>query len=271
MKKLFLHWFLLFQFVQAQTVHYPTYSNTIGLGAYSKKFTDVFSFTSNPAALGWLSSAGLGVFTEQKFLLDALKFYTMAAAIPLSNGGIGIDARYYEAGAYKESQYGLAYGKSLGTVSIGAQFNYSSIQITGYGKVSVFYFDVGTLWQLSEKLFTGFRISNPSGASFGGNNEEKLAFSCSFGLGYEVSTAVFINAEIIKEEDRSPSILFSLYYSLDHKFFLRAGIATATTSPWIGAGLSWKKMRVDITSSYHPQLGISPGISFIFSGKQKAE
>lgn len=195
----------------------------------------------------------------------------MCAAIPISNSGIGINARYYMAGAYKESQYGLAYGKSLGTVAIGAQFNYSAIQIDGYGKESVFYFDAGTLWQLSEKLFTGFRISNPTGARFGGNDEEKLALSCSFGFGYEVSTAVLINTEIIKEEDRSPNILFSLYYSLDHKFFLRAGIATAATSPWIGAGLSWKKMRVDITSSYHPQLGISPGISLIFSGKQKAE
>ena len=271
MKKLFLHWFLLFQFVQAQTVYYPPHSNSIGLGAYSKNFADIFSFTSNPAVLGWLSSGGIGVFTEQKFLLDALRFYTMAAAIPLSNGGIGINAKYNTAGAFKESQFGLAYGKSLGTVAIGAQFNYSGIQITGYGKEAVFYFDVGTLWQLSEKLITGLRISNPTGARFGQNKEEKLALTCSFGLGYEVSKAVFINSEIIKEEDRSPDILLSLYYSFADKFFLRAGIATATTSPWIGTGLSWKKMRVDITSNYHPQLGISPGISLIFSGKQKAE
>ncbi len=271
MKKLFLHWLLLFQFVQAQTVHYQPKSYCIGLGAYSKNFTDGFSFVSNPAALGWFSSVGLGVFTEQKFLLEALKFYTMATAIPLSNSGIGINARYYTAGTYKESQFGLAYGKSLGTVAIGVQFNYSGIQITGYGKEAVFHFDVGTLWQLSEKLFTGFRISNPTGARFGNNNEEKLALSCSFGLGYEVSTAVYINTEIIKVEDRSPTILLSLYYSLEDKFFLRAGIATATSSPWIGAGLAWKKMRVDITSTYSPQLGISPGISLIFSGKQKAE
>ena len=270
MKKLFLHCFLLFQFVQAQTVHYPPHSNSVGLGAYSKNFTDVFSCVANPATLGWHSSAGIGVFTEQKFLLEALKFYVMAAAVPLSNSGIGINAKYYTAGAFNESHVGLAYGKSLGSVAIGAQFNYSTIQITGYGKEAVFHFDVGTLWQLSEKLFTGLRISNPTGARFGQNKEEKLALSCSFGLGYEVSKVLFLNTEIIKEEDRSPTILLSLYYSLDDKFFLRAGIATATTSPWIGAGLSWKKMRVDITSSYHPQLGISPGISLIFSGKQKA-
>jgi hypothetical protein len=257
--------------VQAQTVHYPPSSNSIGSGAYSKNFADVFSFTSNPAALGWFSSAGVGVFTEQKFLVNELTFFTMAAAIPISNDGIGMNARYYEAGAYKESHFGLCYGKSLGAVAIGTQFNYSGINIAGYGKEGVFHFDVGTLWQLSEKLITGLRISNPTGARFGNNKDDKLAFSCSFGLGYEVSKTVLINTEIIKEEDRSPTILLSLYYSLNNKFFLRAGIATATSSPWIGAGLSWKKMRVDITSNYHPQLGVSPGISFIFSGKQKAK
>jgi hypothetical protein len=39
----------------------------------------------------------------------------------------------------------------------------------------------------------------------------------------------------------------------------------------MGVGLYIKTFRVDVTASYHPQLGVSPGllILFNFKGKEK--
>jgi len=246
-------------------VHYPSSSFVYGAGAYSKHFADVFSFCSNPAALGNTTVGAVGVANELKFLLDAPGSYTIAASLPISLGGIGINCNHSGFDVYKETRAGLAYGKCLGPVAIGAQFNYTSISIAGYGKVSVIHFDLGTIWQVSEKLYSGIRIKNPIGGKFGSIGNEKLAFDYTIGLGYEASESVFISTEIIKEEDRSVNVLLSLNYRLDNKFYLRGGISTATTSPWLSGGLAWKNIRVDITSSFHPQLGITPGLSLIYS------
>ena len=40
---------------------------------------------------------------------------------------------------------------------------------------------------------------------------------------------------------------------------------TATSSAWLGIGLNLKSFRVDVTNSYHPQLGITPGLLLLFN------
>jgi len=39
--------------------------------------------------------------------------------------------------------------------------------------------------------------------------------------------------------------------------FARVGISTAASSAWLGLCLNLKYFRVDVTTSYHPQLGIT--------------
>lgn len=49
------------------------------------------------------------------------------------------------------------------------------------------------------------------------------------------------------------------------QFFVRAGITSATSTSYAGAGVNWNNFRLDVTGSYHPQLGLSPGLLFIFN------
>jgi len=47
----------------------------------------------------------------------------------------------------------------------------------------------------------------------------------------------------------------------------RAGIATASSNAYFGVAFFLKSFRIDITAAYHPQLGITPGLMFIYSPK----
>lgn len=269
MKKIFFTCLLLYQFVYAQTVHHFSSSEYIGTGAYSKKFTDVFSFAANPAALSQINLLSAGLFSERKFLLKELSLYNMAIVIPSSYGAVGIFTRYNGFTEYNETQFGLAYAKSLGQIDMGLQFNYSAIRLTGYGNTDVIHADAGMIWHLSEKLHTGILIKNAVSGKFSGNRVEKPAWVYKLGLGYEVSDMVFISSEICKEENKPATVVTVLQCNLADKFMLKAGITTAVPSLWIGAGWSWKNFRVDITSRFHPQLGFTPGLLFIYSAKHK--
>ena len=50
----------------------------IGLGAYTTKQLDPFSFTSNQAALAQLKTGGIGIFGERRFLLAENSNYGIA-------------------------------------------------------------------------------------------------------------------------------------------------------------------------------------------------
>jgi hypothetical protein len=46
-------------------------------------------------------------------------------------------------------------------------------------------------------------------------------------------------------------------------------MSSATSSVWFGLGLSFKSFRLDVTTSYHPQLGLTPGLLLLFDFKSK--
>ena len=256
----------------SQNLHRPILSNYTGLGAYSLTNTDVFSFTANQASLAQLKNASAGVFGERRFLLNELNNYTAVIGLPTKSGNFGLTAGYYGFSDYNETKLGLAYARKLGNkIDIGAQFNYNGMRIAGYGSDAAVSFEIGTVLHVTDKLHAGIHINNPVGGKFGKDQQEKLASVYTFGLGYEASEKFFVSAEIIKEEDQPVNINAGIQYKFLSRLLARAGISANTSTAWFGIGLELKSFRVDITTAYHPQLGITPGVLLLFNFNAKEE
>jgi hypothetical protein len=248
----------------SQIVRSPISAAYLGLGAYSNNHIDAFSFHANQASLAKINNTTVGVYGEKRFLLNELSLYNAAAAVPTHSGNFGLDARYYGFADYNETQLGLAYARSLGNkIDIGIQFNYYSVRIAGYGNVSTINFEIGTIFHLTDKLNAGVHAYNPVGSKLGKVEEEKLASIYSAGFGYEASDKVFVSVEIEKQEDQPVNVNAGLQYKFLRQLLARAGVSTATSSMYLGIGFGWKVLRIDAVASYHPQLGITPGMLLI--------
>jgi hypothetical protein len=257
-------------FLQGQTLRRPIANNYTGLGAYSFHHVDVFSFSANQAALAQLKNISAGVYGERKFLLSELNTYSAAIGLPTSTGNFGLKANYSGFSDYNETQLGIAYGRKLGSkLDIGAQFNYHGIRISGYGNASAISFELGTILHISEKLHAGVHVNNPVGGKFGKDQQEKLSSVYSFGLGYDASPKFLVSAEIEKEEDQPVNVNAGMQYKFLPQLLARIGMSSATSAGWLGLGLTLKSFRIDITAAYHPQLGITPGVLFLFNFNKK--
>ncbi len=253
-----------------QTLRRPVAAPYIGFGAYSFNHNDVFSFSSNQASLAQLKNAAAGVYAERRFLLNQLNNYNAAIGLPTHSGNFGLKAGYSGFSEYNETQVGLAYARTLGNkVDIGVQFNYNGIRINGYGSATAVSFEAGTIFHISDKLHTGFHFSNPVGGKFGKEQQEKLPSVYTAGFGYDASEKFFFSAEVVKEEDQPVNVNAGLQYKFIPQLLARAGVSSATSSVWFGLGLSVKSFRIDVTTSYHPQLGLSPGLLLIFNFNKK--
>jgi hypothetical protein len=252
-----------------QTLRRPVAAPYIGFGAYSLNHADVFSFTSNQASLAQLKNTAAGVYGERRFMLSELSNYNAVIGLPVHSGNFGLKAGYSGSGDYNETQFGLAYARKLGSkIDIGVQFNYSGIRIAGYGSASAIGFEAGGLFHISDKLHTGFHVNNPVGGKFG-KDQEKLPSVYTIGLGYDASEKFFFSTEIIKEEDQPVNVNAGLQYKFIPQLLARAGMSTATSSAWLGIGLTWRSFRLDVTTSYHPQLGLTPGLLILFNFKSQ--
>ena len=240
-------------------------SSSIGLlnsSAYSTHFVDAFSI-ANPAALSKLKSVTAGVYGERKFLLEEMSCYSAVAGFRTGNGGIGIRANYFGSSDYNESQLSIRYGKSLGTIDMGIGFNYNRLSIAGYGSAAIPTFEVGSIWHMN-LLHIGFHVYNPTGGKIS-TTGENLPVIIRAGIGYEPSEILLITAELSKAEDQEMHFEVDVLYVFSKKFFASFGINGRRFHPSAAIGIKWKNIRTDFTASFHPQLGVTPGLVIRFS------
>lgn len=245
----------------------------ISLGAYSTLQTDPFAFTNNQAALASIQQSGAAVFGERRFLLKENSLYGFATAFKSGYGNFGISGNYAGFQNFNENKIGLAYARSLGTkVNLGVQFNYYNYQIPSYNSASAINFEIGAIVHLTDQLNAGLHAYNPVGGKLGKTGDEKLASAYSLGFGYDASKNFYVSTEIVKEEDKDVNIIGGVQYNFAKRFFARAGFMSETGSGFAGFGLGIQNLRLDFSASYHPQLGLSPGIMLIANfGKEKQE
>lgn len=232
-----------------------------GPSAYSNRFSDVFSATSNQASLAQLEKASFGVYGEKRFMLKELSSFTSILAAPIKSGTIGFQGDYFGSATYNETQLGLIYARKLTSLfDIGVKFNYYSIRTAGYGTASAINIEAGAIFHINNQLHFGIHAYNPTNSSFGKNNIEKLGYTYKMGLGYEVSSTVFINAEIEKQESQMVNVNVGMQYNLHKKVFIRGGIATLNNNSYVAVCFKTAFARIDVTAAYHPQLGLTPGL-----------
>lgn len=240
------------------------------MGACSINHIDAFSFTANQAALAQIKNPVIGVYGENRFLLNATNMYSAVVALPTAQGNFGMQIDYFGYKDYNESQIGLAYARSLGSkLDVGIKFNYYSFRIPAYQSSSALNFEIGAIAHLTDKLNAGIHFYNPVGGKLSKTKDEKLSSIYTFGLGYEASESFLVSAEIEKQENLPVNINAEVQYNFLKQFFVRAGINSANESSFAGAGVSWKDIRLDVSASYHPQLGISPGLMLIVDFKSR--
>ncbi len=272
MRKICYLYFFLFAFssIRAQSVIKPIAGSYVGLGAYSTHFVDVFSVAANQAALARIKEPAFGVYGEKRFLLAETNMYSAIVAIPTTEGNFAFQADYFGYKNYNESQLGIAYARELGSkLDIGIKFNYYSFRIPGYQNSSTVDFEIGAILHLTERIHAGIHFYNPVGGKLSKTENDKLGSVYSFGLGYEASDDFLITVDLVKQEDFPVNVDAAVQYDFTKKFFARFGIATENETPFGGAGVAWDNFRIDVSASYHPQLGLTPGLMLIINLKGK--
>lgn len=246
----------------------------LSLGAYSSHNVDVYATRSNPASLARLQRSAAAVYGERRFMLEDLNLYTGAVGITTGSGNFALYGSYFGFNLSNQTQVSLSYGRKVTSkVDIGASFHYHQIKQAGiYGSETAFTGSVGLLLHLTDKIHAGINAYNPIRAAYDKDKLERIPSQYNFGIGYDASDKLFVSAELVKAEDHHLNVNAGLQYKFVKQFFIRAGIATLTSNYYVGLGFNLKDIRLDIATSYHPQLGLSPGLLLLYEfGKKKTE
>ena len=208
----------------------------------------------------------MGLYGERKYLLPELAQYQLAVATPLGPGIWGLDGLMSGSLLFRETKMGLSYARGLGKkIDAGLSFGYHAISIgEGYGSSGTITAAAGVRMHLNDRLHLGVSVFNPAGGKFGKWKEEQLSPCYRFGCGFEAADRFYLEGQIEKEPDQPVNVILGWQYQPHPAIRIRAGIASVTGSGWIGAGYTFRQWRIDIGATVHPQLGLSPGLLFLY-------
>ncbi len=238
------------------------------LGGQSTTLKDVFAVFNNPAGISALDGGNIGVYAENRFLIEDLNLFGVGLAFPTKSGTFGLGGSYFGNAAYSESFFTLAYSRLLSnSLSIAVDFDYINLSIEEFGSTSAFTFGLGFQYAPSKNIDIGAHIYNPIRVQLTADDKDNLPSIVKVGLAYHPEEEGFtIFGEVEKDIDREAVLKFGVDYELIEKLSLRAGISTNPAYSSFGLGLNLGKIVLDFANRFHPVLGYSPHISVIYGG-----
>lgn len=263
MKKSILIYCFLLMLCSSLFAQNPVSSRSTSLGGTGLTFNDANSLFTNQAGIAKLDTVGVILSSEQRFRLSELSTYSLGLALPTKAGVFGIAVNYFGFDAFNQQKYGLIYARQLlENFSIGAEFNVHSYQFAENGSLSTVSVEVGLQYVINDELSFGVQIANPVTRTL--VNDETLAAQIQAGLMYQPSNKVRLLAEVDKKIDTNPNLRIGIEYQIIDILYLRAGTSTDPSQLSFGLGFSFDSgLKIDFASSFHRQLGWTPGISFI--------
>lgn len=253
--------------------NFPLGARSAGLGGASVSLGDVWSASNNQAGLAFVKNFTAGAYYENRFFISQLSLKGGAVALPVKAGTFGLVISNFGYSLYNESKYGLSFAKSFGDVlSAGVQLDYLGTRIAeGYGSKNVVAGEFGIQAKPLKGLTVGAHIFNPSRTTWTSDPvfPERVPTIVRFGMDYRFSEKVFVALETEKDIDYKNNFKAGFEYKATKEFYLRAGVSSNPNLTCLGFGLNLKGFRLDVSSSYHPVLGISTAIGLMYELNSK--
>jgi hypothetical protein len=241
-------------------------AGAIACGSCSVARRDFWAVCNNQAAVSFSNQLSLGVFTENKFLIDELNRVVVATIIPLKGARLIMNADQFGGRNFFSLKAGLGCALQFGNhFSASIQLDYMNMAIgEGYGTYHAITFEAGLFTNLTEKISMGIHIFNPVLVRWIGTTEI-IPAQIKGGLRFKPEPSLRLFAELDKSTGNPVRICSGAEYCFKEKFFIRAGITSGVVRYAFGAGIRLKRMLIDFSSSVHSWLGYSPQISFTYS------
>lgn len=253
----------------------PVGARFLGMGGTGLTLTDLWSVRLNPAGLAGLDKPMAGVFYQRHYLSEDLAHQGLAVALPVGKGTFGIGADRFGYDLYKETRASLAYAMRFGDgLRAAVQLDYLGVQLgNNYGSTSAFAAELGVQAKLTDELWLGAHLYNPSRSKLDASTEsdvtldERVPTLLRAGFGYLVSTKLTLTAEVEKDIDKDERFRFGLEYMPNKVLFLRTGISTGAVQGHFGAGVRVKQLDIDLAVALRSQLGPTPMLNLNYRFK----
>lgn len=229
---------------------------------------DAFAAFHNLSSSAELKGLNCSFYGQIPFGISAINDGGVAFSKHLGMGVMGVVCQSYGNSDFNRKRTNVGYSLPVSPkLNISATLGYSSTRIAnGYGIASDFWTNVGATYKV-RKDWKWAAVADLPMRSI--QNNEDLPATLRLGTTYSFGEQVSLSAAL----NSSTSHAAALSYSFGLEYFpveacaLRAGMNTQWQSWSFGIGTQLNSYSLDVSATIHPQLGVTPQISFTYARK----
>jgi hypothetical protein len=226
---------------------------------------DAFAGFHNFSANASKNSNSFAIYGQNPYGMTDIKDAGAAISMHFGTGVMGVVCQSYGNVEFNRKRMNFGYALPLSEkFSASASLGFSSTRISnGYGRSSTFWTNVGATYTV-RKDWKWAAVADLPMRSL--KNEEDLSASLRLGTTYSFGEQVHLSAQL----NSTSSHISSLTYSFGVEYFpveifaVRLGMNTFWQTWSLGFGTHLKNYSFDASAVLHPQLGITPQISFVY-------
>jgi hypothetical protein len=227
--------------------------------------SDAFTGFHNLSASSELKGLNCSFYGQMPFGISAINDGGVAFLKRFGTGVMGVVCQSYGNTEFNRKRVNVGYAIPLSPkLSASASLGYSSTRImNGYGVASNFWMNVGAKYNV-RKDWKWAAVADLPMKSI--KNAEDLPATLRLGTTYSFGEQVNLSAQLTSSTSQTSSMSYSfgLEYFPIEVFAFRLGMNTHWQTWSMGVGTRLKSYSLDASASIHPQLGITPQISFTY-------
>jgi hypothetical protein len=241
-------------------------------GAYAGLSADATGIYYNPAGLADVEMVDLFGSIYQPFGYAFSRVSAFAMAVPTAEWGtiafgyndfrveyenttLSIERAFTFAHGFvlmEDLSSSLAFGYALNLYNL----DYPTPSVSGIdlGSQSAFGLDVGFIARLHQRTTAGVFAKNLNNPEMGETDSTDLPQRISGGIAYQPYTGVITVAEVEKELGEDVQFHGGMEFRIAEPLCLRFGAQSKPNLFHVGAGLSYRNVKIDVTYTHHPVL-----------------
>lgn len=234
---------------------------------------DPWAALVNPAMYASINNiSASAAYIPGRFALSELQSSAAMLIFPSSIGAAAAAIHRFGFDLYAETTVSVSAARPVGDrLAVGGTINWYYLSIERYGSASTAGITAGVRADITEKLSTGFVVSNINRPAIGAH-ENKLPQVIRAGLLYRPHPMINIAAEVEKDILFDPEFRFGAEYFLTEYFIVRAGMNDRPARAAGGFSLVHRNIQVDYALQWHLELGQTHFITVTFrlsSGREQ--
>ena len=216
---------------------------------------------SNPAMLGYIQNAELGLQYENRYFISELSTKCVQVGLPSNFVNTGLSFSHFGYSHYHEMMLGVGFARNFSDkFAMGVQFNYYTAYFSASNSYRGALFpQVGLSVKMTPNFSLGFNAFNPFQTNIQTDlTVKRLPSVFSFGSEYYFSPEFAWRTQIDKEVSSNYRLATGFEYLMLHNFKIKLGAYnTDYLVPCMGLGFNAGSLLFDLNCELHPLLGLN--------------